>query len=172
MKKLFAIVLALCLLASCALADGPEAELNWADYDTEENQSLGQTQVLTIPDICSLYFWVPTSVMNTVDVSSLGGAAGYQTDDGVYSLFVSVLNVTSLEDYLTQQQANGTDNFHYVTTNGIDCVSGENEANGVDLLVIPVTETMVAVFAFTPLHGDETWDHYKAVMVASIRVAE
>ena len=40
------------------------------------------------------------------------------------------------------------------------------------MVIIPVNDTSVLVYAFTPLHGDEEWDETKRVIVSSIQVAE
>ena len=56
--------------------------------------------------------------------------------------------------------------------NGIDTVACESEEENMDILVIPVTETMVLVYFFTPLNGDDEWDEVKGVILSSIQVAQ
>ena len=56
--------------------------------------------------------------------------------------------------------------------NGIDCVGCENEANNFDILIVPITETQVLAYVFTPLNGDDGWDETKVAMVSSVQVAQ
>lgn len=174
MKKLFAVMLALCLLGSFALAE-ETAEISWDQVANDSIMENGAFQQVSIPDVCNIVYFVP-NVMSAVDVSTIQAdvppAAAYQTEDGKYTLSVYALNITGLEAYLTSLQENGTESFKNVKVNGIDCVAAEHKANGLDILIVPVTETMVLSFVYTPLEGDDEWDQMKAVMVASIQVAQ
>ena len=175
MKKLFALMLALCLLCSFALAEEETPVLNWADYSNNESVASGSFQQVTFPDIVTLLYWVPGN-MAAFDVNLIQAdippVAAFATEDGNYTISVFALNITSLEAYLTELQSKGTDKFRNVTVNGIDCVSCENEETSIDILVVPITETQVLVYNFTPLNGDDDWDATKAVIVASIQVAQ
>ena len=174
MKKLFAVMLALCLLGSFALAD-EVVEISWEQVGNDTIMENGAFQQISIPDVGNIVYFVP-NVMSAVDVSTLQAdvlpAAAYQTEDGKFTLSVYALNIPGLEDYLTSLQGQGTENFKNVKVNGIDCIAAENKANGLDILIVPVTETMVLSFIYTPLDGDEGWDQMKSVMVASIQVAQ
>ena len=98
--------------------------------------------------------------------------AAFATADGNYLLRVYALNTTGLEDYLNLLQGQGAANFKNVTVNGIDCVGCENEANNFDILIVPITETQVLAYVFTPLNGDDGWDETKVAMVSSVQVAQ
>ena len=63
MKKLFSVLVALCLLCSVALAE-EKIELNWTDFNTEEIQSLGEFQQIEIPDMPTIVYWIPTVRIN------------------------------------------------------------------------------------------------------------
>ena len=175
MKKLFALMLALCLLCSFALAEEEEIPvLNWADVEDQVKEA-GSFQQITFPEIATLLYWVPSN-MDAFDVSQIPAevppVAAFATADGNYTLSVFALNITSLEEYLNGLQGQGAANFKNITVNGIDCVGCENEAQNSDILIVPITETQVLVYNFTPLNGDDDWDETKAVMVSSVQVAQ
>ena len=175
MKKLFALMLALCLLCSVALAEEEVVEINWTDVQNDELEAKGQFQQIEIPDTAKLVYWIPSNLA-AYDVSQIAAevapVAAFATEDMTYTVSVYALNVTSLEEYLTSLEGNGTANFKNVTLNGFSAIAAENEAMSCDMLIIPVTDTMVLVYNFTPLNGDADWDAVKAYMVASIQVAE
>ncbi len=170
MKKLFALLLSLCLLCSVALAEDPE--LNWSDV-SDENKALGELMQLSLPDMPGIIFWVP-SVMAAADVSSLGDtapAAAFLTEDNAYSLSVYTLEVSSLEDYLTEQVNNGTE-ISNITINGITAVACENSNLNFEGIIIKMTDTTLLYFACTPKDGDDTWDDVKGIIFSSIQVAQ
>ena len=175
MKKLFALLLALCLLCSFALAEEEIPVLNWSETTNDQIEASGSFQKIEFPDVATLLYWVPNN-MAAMDVSTIEAdippAAAFTTADENYTISVFALNTTGLEDYLTILQNNGADKFRNITVNGIDCVSCENEEASIDILVVPITETQVLVYNFTPLNGDDDWDATKAVIVASIQVAQ
>ena len=174
MKKLFALALALCLLCSFALAEEEIPTLNWADVEDQVKES-GSFQQVTFPDVVTLLYWVPNN-MAAVDVSQFPDevppVAAFATEDGNRVLRVFALNTTGLEDYLNTLQAQGAASFKNVTVNGIDCVGCENEAQNNDIFIVPITETQVLVYVFTPLNGDDDWDGTKVAMVSSVQVAQ
>lgn len=176
MKKLFATLLVLCLLGSAALAEeAPAIVLDWTEIGTEDVKAYGSDQLVQIPDVANINYWLP-SVLEPVDLSGIDAEiapyAAYQTNDGVYTMSVYTLTITGLEDYLNGLAETGVDEFNTLLTNGISGITCENKENDLDIVVIPVTDTIVLSFAFTPLDGDEDWDATKATIVASIRVAE
>ena len=174
MKKLFALALALCLLCSFALAEEEIPTLNWSDVEDQVKEA-GSFQQVTFPDVATLLYWVPSN-MAAADVSQFPDevppVAAFTTEDGNYTLRVYALNTTGLEDYLNLLQGQGAANFKNVTVNGIDCVGCENEANNFDILIVPITETQVLAYVFTPLNGDDGWDETKVAMVSSVQVAQ
>ncbi len=174
MKKLLAVALSLCLLCSFALAEEEIPTLNWADVEDQTKES-GSFQQIAIPDVATLLYWVPNN-MTAFDVNQIQAenppVAVFATADGSNTLSVFALNITSLEDYLNGLSANGAANLKNITINGIDCVACENEGQSSDILIVPVTDTMVLVYNCTPLNGDEDWDATKVVIISSIQVAQ
>ena len=41
-----------------------------------------------------------------------------------------------------------------------------------DMIILPVNESMILLFSFTPLNGDDEWDEVKTYIASSIRLAE
>ena len=64
------------------------------------------------------------------------------------------------------------DNAKLIITNGLQIIGIENPVAGIDMIILPVNDSMILVFTFTPLNGDEEWDEVKAYIASSIRLAE
>ena len=175
MKKLFALVLALCLLCGCTALAEETPEMNWSNIP-EDIQANGQLQQIAIPDMPTIIYWIPSN-MAALDVSSMadtGIVAAYSVDaeDITYTTSVFALNITSLEEYLTGLQASGADTFNNVKVNGIDCVSVQSTEQNSESLIVPMTDTMILYFVLTPMDGDDEWDQVKGVIVSSIQIAQ
>ena len=175
MKKLFALLLALGMLCSFAMAEEAEAvELSW-DSVSDETKALGSLQQIEIPDVVKIVYWVPQN-MAALDVNQIEAevppVAAFATADEEYTISVYALNAADgWEAYVAGLGAT-EETAKLVITNGIQAIGFEAEEEGIDMVIIPVTDTMVVVYAFTPLNGDEDWDATKAVIVASIQAAE
>ena len=172
MKKLFALLLALGLLCSFAMAEEAEiVELSWASI-SDETKALGSLQQIEIPDTVKIVYWVPQN-MDAVDVSAIGVdglAAAFATADEAYTISVYAYSI-NWQEYLVNAGAT-EENARMIVTNSIDAISFENEADGIDMVIIPVKDDITVIFAFTPLNGDEDWDATKGVIVSSIQAAE
>ena len=172
MKKLFALLLALGMLCSFAMAEEAEAvELSW-DSVSDETKALGSLQQIEIPDVVKIVYWVPQN-MAAVDVSAIGVdglAAAFATADEEYTISVYAYSV-NWQDFLVAGGAT-EENARMIVTNSIDAISFEQEEDGIDMVVIPVNDEITVVFAFTPLNGDEDWDEVKGAIVSSIQAAE
>ena len=175
MKKVILMVLCLCMMCSAAFAE-EAIVLNWEEIGTEEVASQGEFQALEIPDVCTVYFWIP-SVLNAVDTGVIEGpfkpTALYTTEDDSYGLADFLNEIGSLEEYasLMETQAGGS-NFRNVTVNGVDCIGYEVAENDMECLIYPVTENIIVTFSCTPLNGDEDWDLTKGAIFASIQLGE
>ena len=173
MKKLFALILALGLLCSFAMAEDAALELSW-DNVSEEAKAVGSFYPIDMQESGKIIYWVPQN-MAAQDISAIeavGLLAAFATEDGEYTISVyGLANADGWQAYvaglgITEENAN------QFTTNGIYAIGFEQEEKGIDLVIIPVNDTSVLVYAFTPLHGDEEWDETKRVIVSSIQVAE
>ncbi len=180
MKKLFALMLALCLMLGCT-AVAETAELDWASVlaqnpDLEAN---GTYQQISLGEAGTIVYWVPNDLapvdVNTIEaeVPPIAAFGGVDEDGTAYTLSVFALQITSLEEYSAglKEQGADVDNAQLVIANGIQTVAIEAPALGIDLLLIPVTETMVLVYTFTPQSG-EVWDQVKTYIVSSIQLAQ
>ena len=177
MKKLFALMLALCLmLGTAAMAE--TAEVSWQDTlaqnpGLEEN---GTFQQLTFEGSdTKLIYWVPND-LPALDVSSVDAAAlaafGAEDNGQVYYMAVYAHPV-NWQDFVADQQTKGADadKASLVVANGVQVISLENPTEDIDLAIAPATDDLTIVFAFYPLNNEE-WDQVKAYIVSSIQVAQ
>lgn len=174
MKKIFALMLALCLLCGTAMAE-VAAELTW-DASLEES---GTTQQINIGDAATLLYWIPNQ-LPAIDPATIQSevapiaAFGTENNGITYTVSVYSLEVESLDAYTAAQQAIGADveNAKLVVANGIQVIGMENKTENLEMAIAPVTDTQILVFAFTPCDGDDEWDVVKGYIVSSIRLAE
>ena len=181
MKKLLAVALSLCLLCSFALAE-ETPELSW-ENSLSENPNLeanGSTQQIAVDGVGNILYWIPNN-LSAIDVSTIEAeippiaAFGADNEGTSYSVSVYALTVTGgLEAYAAGLKEAGADvdNAKLVITNGLQIVGIENPAEGIDMILLPVNDSTILLFACTPLNGDEEWDQVKAYIASSIRLAE
>ena len=180
MKKLFALMLTLCLMLGVALAEEEAPQLNWADV-LAENPALeenGTYQQITFAGTdAKLIYWVPND-LPALDVSTITGSpvaafGAMDPEDGqVYYMAVYALDV-NYQDYAADQQTKGADldKAQLVITNGIQVISLENPVEDIDMAIAPATDNLTLVFAFYPLNN-ELWDEVKGYIVSSIQLAQ
>ena len=175
MKKVFLMVLCLCMMCTAAFAE-ETIELNWEDYAEAEAQ--GEFQQLEIPDVGTVLFWIP-SVLNATDPSVVEGpfqpTALYVSEDDNYGVAIFLNEIGSLEDYAKLMETEGGGaNFRNVMINGVSCVGYEiaDAETDMECLLYPVTDNVIATFTCTPLNGDDDWDATKGVIFASIQRGE
>ena len=155
MKKLFALMLALCLLlCSAAMADAAEEEapaaieMTW-DGSMEAN---GATQEINIGDAAKLLYWIP-SQLTAIDPATIEtentpvAVFGAESEELVYTVSVYSINA-SLNTYAADQQAKGADvdNAKLLNVNGLQAAGFENKGEGYDVAVFPVTDDQILVF--------------------------
>ncbi len=172
MKKLFALMLALCLLCSVAMAE--ENALVWNDeVDAAASQFGGQ--FYTFKNI-SVKFWIP-DILQQVELSEEdieeGTIAYFQAaDESAAVCFQYVdMNGTSLEDYAATLVENGVDeeSIEPGTVNGISCLSYEYNGNGV--LAFATQMGYILEVAAGPM-DDEGFQQLASVIFCSIQAAE
>lgn len=127
MKKVFAILMALCLFVGVAMAEGT-ASLNWSDFEPILEQAGITGQFYTFDQI-AVKIWLPDG-MNAVELSEDDIANGYigyyQPEDqsGAVAVMYVDVNGMSLEEYaqyLTNEA--GATEVEVGTVNGLPCVS-------------------------------------------------
>ena len=130
MKKLFALMLALCLLCGCtALA---ENEISWDQVAPllEENGVTGEWATF---DEISVAIFVPTGLaaVELSDEDKANGYIGYFTADDGEAIAVTYVNVEGmdLETYAAQVAENGGEEVETGTVNGLPCVTYQYNGN-------------------------------------------
>lgn len=170
MKKLFAVVLSLCMFCTCAFAES--TALSWENVP-EETQAAGQFTQIALADDLALLCWIPAN-MAAVDVSTIEAEVSpveaYQTEDGAYSVSIFALQVNDVDGYLSSLEANGAE-LGDLDINGIEAASFVQKDNGVEGVIIPISDELVLSVACTPVDGDEGWDQVKGIIFSSIQVA-
>jgi len=126
MKKLSAVLLALCLLLSVAVAE-TIPEINWETFEAAINEAGIQGDFYTFNDL-AVKFWVPQG-LNAVELTAEDAEKGYigyfTSEDGATLAFLYVnAEGLSLEDYAAWLQGNEeiTD-VEIAVVNGLPCVN-------------------------------------------------
>lgn len=127
MKKFLAVVMALCLMMTCALAEEAPA-LNWADFEPILEAAGVTGQFYTFEQI-AVQIWMPEG-LNPVELTEEDVANGYigyfAPDDqsaAVSIVYVDVNGMTLEEygEYLANEA--GATEIEVGTVNGLPCVS-------------------------------------------------
>ncbi len=167
MKKLFAVVLFLCMFCTCAFAESITS-LSWESIP-EETQAAGEFAQISLEDDLILSCWVPAN-MASVDVQAeIAPVAAFQTEDGNYSMSIFAVQVSDVDEYLAGLEANGAE-LGNLDINGIEACSFVQKDNNVEGVIIPISDELVLSIACTPADGDEGWDQVKGVIFSSIQI--
>lgn len=125
MKKLLAVIVALMLMATAAVAEAPA--LNWADFEPVLEASGVTGQFYTFDQI-AIKIWLPDG-MNAVELSEEDVANGYigyyvpEDESAAVAVQYVDVNGLSLEDYAAQLPELGATEVEVGTVNGFPCVS-------------------------------------------------
>ena len=170
MKKLFALMLALCLLCGCAAL--AENEITWEQVAPmlEANGITGDWA--TFEEIAVKIF-VPAG-LNAVELSDEDKASGYigyfEAEDGeAISVMYVDMNGMDLESYAAQVAEEGGTEIETGTVNGLPCLSYEINGN----ICCSFTTQMgyILEVAVGPL-ADDTAKLGASAILASIQAAE
>ena len=174
MKKLSAVLLALCLLLSVAVAE-TIPEINWETFEAAINEAGIQGDFYTFNDL-AVKFWVPQG-LNAVELTAEDAEKGYigyfTSEDGATLAFLYVnAEGLSLEDYAAWLQGNEeiTD-VEIAVVNGLPCVNYRMPAQD----SVNVAFTTEAGYILEVVCGPVTTDEEKlgaSVILASIQSAE
>ena len=170
MKKLFALMLALCLMLGCAaLADN---DIAW-DQIAPMLEEKGITGEFVTFDEIAVKIFVPTG-MNVVELSDEdreNGIIGYFAADDGDAISVQYINLDGmdLETYAAQVAEQGGTEIETGTVNGLPCISYEYESN----MVCSFTTQMgyILEVAVGPL-ADDNAKFGASIILASIQSAE
>lgn len=131
MKKLFAILMALCLMLSCA-ALAEATELNWADFEGGL-ADLGLAGEFVTFDEIAVKIWIPESMqaVELTDEDVENGYIGYFSDDEAsLGIVYADVNGMSIEDYAaTVAGIEGVTEVEQVVVNGLPAISYQMPEN-------------------------------------------
>lgn len=181
MKKLFALLLSLCLLCGCcAFAEEAEeaegmTEINWSDF--EEAASKIDGQFSTIADL-GLKMFVP-AVFGAAEVSEEQQAAGViallSTADGAGRVSITYQSLGEMEDdqFVAELEKAGATDIAYSMLNGDEMMDYDLVVNGTKTsnVVIPFDDGTIVTFSFAPM-DDEGFAAIATIMMASIQNAD
>ncbi len=171
MKKFVALLMALCLLGTCALAEAHS--ITWEEVAPVVEESGIEGDFYTL-NACEVMLWVPT-VFQPVDipegtegdvVASFVNEAG---DAGINVVYTDI-NGATIEDYAAALPEHGAENIEIEYINGLKAVEytlAENDT----LNIAFVSDTgYLLEFTMTPISEEgatETW----AIVASSIQPA-
>ena len=131
MKKIFALMLALCLMLGCtALADN---EITWEQV-APTLEAAGVTGDFVTFDEIAVKVFIPTgaNAVELTDENKEAGYIGYFTDESGDAIAVQYVDVNgmSLEDYKAAlETTEGVTEIETGTVNGLPCISYEYNGN-------------------------------------------
>ena len=174
MKKLIALIMALCLLCACAYAE-ETTEINWADF--EEAASAIEGQFAPIADLGVMMF-IP-SIFGNAEVTDEQKAAGViallSTADGAGSISFTYQDLGDMdgEAFVAELTKAGATGFETAILNGRTALNYDLEINGVKStnVVISVDETKILTISFAPMN-DEGFAELAGILTASIQDAQ
>ncbi len=171
MKKLFALMLALCMmLGTAALAD----ELVWEGTIADAASQI-EGEFHTFDEI-AVKIWIPAVLkeVELTDEDKEKGQIGYfETEDKANAVGVQYVNMngTSLDEYKAILLESGIEEntIEPGTVNGLDCLSYEYNGNGI--LAFTTQKGFILEVAGGPL-SDEGFASLLTIIMGSIQSAE
>jgi len=170
MKKLFALMLALCLvLCSAALA---ENEISWEQVEPLLTENGINGEFVTFDQI-AVKVWIPEG-MAAVEGMPENYIGYFATEDGD-AVAVTYVNVEGMDlnTYAEQVAANGGENIEAGTVNGLPCITYEftSDAGLCQVCSFTTEAGYVLEVAVGPL-ADDNAKLGASVVLASIQAAE
>ena len=170
MKKLFALLLALCLLGSVAMAD----ELTWDAVAETAAQIDGDFQTF---DEIAVKIWMP-AVLKAVELTDEDREAGYigyfMTDDqsaAVAVMYVD-MNGMTLEEYEAElQNAEGVSDIEAGSINGLATLSYAIKEKDAGVLAFTTQKGYILEVTCSPI-SDEGFVSLAGIIYSSIQAAE
>lgn len=168
MKKIIAILMALCLLTGFAMAE----EINWSDIEDTVADSGIEGEFFSISDI-GVKMFIP-DVFQEVELSEDDVAEGYicylttEDESGTVAVTYADVNGMSLEDYAGYLPEVGATDVELGTLNGIPVVSYEVPENDTVNIAMMTDAGNAIEFVFNPA-SDEGFSSVAGIMGASIQ---
>ena len=172
MKKFVVLLMALCLLGTCALAE--VAEVNWADVQPVVEESGVEGEFYTL-NACEVMLWVPTvfqpiDVPEDAEVKDIVACFTNEAGDAGINVVYTNVNGATIEEYAAALSEEGAENIEVEIINGLKAVEYTLSENDT-LNIAFVSDTgYLLEFTMTPISEEgaiETW----AMVAASIQPA-
>ena len=173
MKKLFALMLALCLLCGCtAIADN---EITWEQVEPVLTEAGLTGEFVTFEQIAAK-IWIPAGMSAFADEQLPEGYIGYFVADDESAVSVAYVDVEGmdLDAYAEAVTANGGTQVELGTVNGLPCVTYvyPNEDGSANLCCSFTTQAgYILEVAVGPVADDNAKLGASAIL-ASIQAAE
>ena len=167
MKKLFAAILALCLMLSFAMAEGMET-INWEDAEAKVNE-LGWTGEFYNIDAIGLKVWLPTG-MHPAEATEEGRLAAFVSEDGTSYVVVDAVNAEGMSVELLYDSLKSNDGFSDVemaSANGLVFVVSKNVNENYWSAALVDTNCNIIEFKVGP--DEEGAKEVFSIIVASIQ---
>ena len=175
MKKLFALLMALCLmLCACAYAEETK-EINWSDFEEQAAQIEGQ--FCPIADL-GVMMYIP-SIFGKVELADEQKAAGViallSTADGAGRISFTYQDLGDMEAdaYLEELAKAGATDFEVAVLNGRNALSYDLVVNDVKTtnVVVEIEDAKMLTISFAPM-DDEGFAELAGILTASIQDAQ
>ena len=175
MKKLFALLMALCLmLCACAYAEETK-EINWSDFEEQAAQIEGQ--FCPIADL-GVMMYIP-SIFGSVELADEQKAAGViallSTADGAGRISFTYQDLGDMEAdaYLDELAKAGATDFEVAVLNGRNALSYDLVVNDVKTtnVVVEIEDAKMLTISFAPM-DDEGFAELAGILTASIQDAQ
>lgn len=159
MKKLFAVLLALCLLGSVAMAETAVKELKWADVEAKAAELGGGFAEF---ESIGYKMYIPAgfeTVEVPEDAKNAGVAVILSNGTLTFSIALNSIEGMSGEDYLAALQQAGATEIELGLINGVEAISYElTPENGIktgNVAISTSDNTVVITFTFAPIDNAE-----------------
>ena len=175
MKKLFALVLMLCMLCTVAVAENA-SEMNWTDVEPTLTEQ-GLTGDFAVLDQLGLKVWLPEG-LNAVEVSEADAAAGrlalFTDADQTAYLAVDAMNVEGMtidQYYENAKATEGLSDVEMITVNGLNAVVYKSETMNFWSASLVDTNSNIINFVMGPA-SEEGSKLVFSIILASLQIAE
>ena len=169
MKKLFALMLALCLLCSAAMA---EVSLSWDSVAETAAQIEGDFQTF---DEIAVKIWMPAVLQATelTDEDRNAGYIGYfETDDAAVAVMYVNMEGMSLEEYEAElKEDNEISNIEAGFVNGLPALSYDIQEKDTSCIAFTTEKGYILEVSCAPM-SNEGFAATATIIVSSIQAAE
>jgi len=169
MKKLFALVLSLCLLCSIAMAE-EAAEMNWADVEAAAAEYNG----VFFPIDLGLKVWAPADYLVYTqdqlpeDYTSKGIYALITPEDGSGAIALQYVEANGAEVMDCVNAIEGASDPKAMVINGFPCVNFDLKAQDATAVAFGTEQGRLFVVSFMPISNAD-FAKIATIMVASLQ---